>query len=303
MNEFQLIDKIKSILKNDLIGDDTAPIKIGDKTLLLTNDILLEGRHFLNYFPQEFLGWKAISVNVSDIVASGGKPKYALVSLLLPKNKITLVEPISRQIKKACQYYDCQVVGGNITGSEKLGLDVFMIGETKKFIGRRQAKPGDNVYLTGPIGDSRAGLKLLTMKKKPYESFEKILIEKHLKPVINLNHAKYLSQNATSSIDVSDGLSSDIYHLANSSQKKIIINSEKIPLSRELKLFCKKYRFNPIDFALKGGEDYQVLLTQNGKSQKTNDKLILIGKVYKGSGVFLDKNKLKDKSFDHFSPS
>ncbi len=303
MNEFSLIDKIKTILKNDIIGDDTAPIKIGDKTLLLTSDILLEDQHFLDYFPREFLGWKAISVNVSDIVASGGKPKYTLVSLLLPKNKTSAVEIIYRSIKKACQYYGCQVVGGNITRSEKLGFDIFMVGETKRFVSRGNAKPGDNVYLSGPIGDSRAGLKLLMMKKNHYESFEKILIEKHLKPMIDLNQANYLSQKATSAIDVSDGFSSDIYHLANSSRTKIIIDSKKIPVSKELKLFCKKYHYDPIDFALKGGEDYQVLFTQNNKSPMTNDKAILIGKVDKGSGVFLDKKKLKSKSFDHFSPS
>ena len=99
MNEFKLIDKIKTILKNRVIGDDTAPIIVGNKTLIVTNDILLEGQHFLDYFPIDNLGWKAISVNVSDIAASGGKPKYALISLLLPKSKTHLVKKICRPKK------------------------------------------------------------------------------------------------------------------------------------------------------------------------------------------------------------
>ncbi|MFH0979467.1 MAG: thiamine-phosphate kinase [Candidatus Roizmanbacteria bacterium] len=298
MNEFQLIDKIKKIVGSDIIGDDTAPIKIGDKTLLLTNDILLEGQHFLDYFPQEFLAWKAISVNVSDIITSGGKPKYVLVSLLLPENKTFLIEKIYQSIKKACQYYHCQVIGGNITKSERLGIDIFMVGETKKFVSRRNAKPGDCVYLTGPIGDSRAGLKLLMMKKNSYELFEKKLIRTHLKPIIDIGLSDCLSKNASAAIDISDGLSSDIYHMANLSKIKIDIDSKKIPLSNELKLFCKKYHYNPINYALSGGEDYQILFTQ-----LISSRFFLIGKVSVGKGVFLDGKKLKNRSFDHFSSS
>ena len=227
MNEFKLIDKIKTILKNRVIGDDTAPIIVGNKTLIVTNDILLEGQHFLDYFPIDNLGWKAISVNVSDIAASGGKPKYALISLLLPKSKTHLVKKIYRSIDKACRYYHCQVIGGNITQSGKLGIDVFMIGETKKFVGRRNAKPGDFVYLTGPIGNSKAGLELLMMKKNHYEVFEKKLIERHLKPTININSSE-ISQNSTASVDISDGLSSDIFHIANMSNVRIDINSKNI---------------------------------------------------------------------------
>ncbi len=303
MNEFEVIEKIKQIVGNKIIGDDAAPLRVGNKILLATNDILLEGQHFLDYFPQEFLGWKAITVNASDIVASGGQPKYVLVSLLLPKNKTTLVEKIYRSIKKACQYYGCRVIGGNISRSGKLGIDIFMIGETKRFVGRRQAKPGNSVYLTGPIGDSRAGLELLFMKKKAYENFEKILIEKHLRPVIDLKLGQYISNHSSASIDISDGLSSDIYQLAKSSRIKIKIKSEKIPFSKELKLFCKKYDHNLVDFSLKGGEDYRILFTQNDKLQMTDDKFFYIGKVVKGSGVFLDEKKIKNKSFDHFSSS
>lgn len=302
MSEFQLISQIKKILKSNIIGDDTAPIKIGNKMLVVTNDILLEGQHFLDYFPSGDLGWKAISVNVSDIVTSGGKPKYALVSLLLPKNETDLVKTIYQSIKKACQYYHCYVIGGNITRSEKLGIDIFMIGETKKFVSRRNARPRDFVYLTGAVGDSKAGLELLMMKKNRYEAFERKLIEKHLKPIIRINLSQYISQNSTASVDISDGLSSDLLHVANMSDVRIDIDSKKIPISKELKMFGRKYKKNPLEYGLIGGEDYHVLFT-SPKSNIKNPNIYLIGSVAPGSGVYLDGKKIKNESFDHFSSS
>ena len=302
MGEFDLIKKIKTIIKSEVIGDDTAPVKIGGKTFLFTNDILLEDQHFLDYFPIDNLGWKAVSVNVSDIVASGGKPKYVLVSLLLPKNKTHLVRAIYQSIKKACRFYHCQVIGGNITKSYRLGIDIFMIGETKKFVSRRNAKPGDDVCITGPIGDARAGLELLMMKKKLYEPFEKKLIETHLRPTVNIKLADYLSKIASSTIDVSDGLSSDVYHLANSSRVRIDINSKKIPVSKELLTFVKKYKKNLLDIVLIGGEDYQILFTGQ-KNKIQNYKSSFVGTVAPGRDVFLDGKKIKIKSFDHFSSS
>lgn len=301
MGEFDLIKKIGKILNSKIIGDDTAPIKIGNRTLVFTNDILLEDQHFLDYFPIDNLGWKAISVNVSDIVASGGIPKYVLISLLLPKYKTSLVEKIYQSINKACQSYGCTVIGGNISKSEKLGIDVFLIGTAKKFIGRRKAKPGDFVYLTGPIGDSKAGLELLMMKKNSYEVYEKKLIEKHLRPVIEVGFSKLVARYATASVDISDGLSSDVWHISDMSNVRIDIDSEKIPFSEDLKTFSKKYGKNLLDYGLTGGEDYQILFTSSEKiSGKKN--IYLIGRVGPGKNVYINKKIMKNKSFDHFCP-
>lgn len=294
-----MVEKIKRILNSKIIGDDTAPIKIGGKTWLFTNDILLENQHFLDYFSFNHLGWKAISVNVSDIVASGGIPKYALISLLMPKNKISFVEKIYKSINKACRFYGCKVIGGNISKSEKLGIDVFFIGTAKKFVSRRQAKPGDFVYLAGPVGDSKAGLELLLMKKNHYQVFEKKLIEKHLKPIIDVKLSKFISRYASASIDLSDGLSSDTQHIANMSNVRIDIDSKKIPVSEELKIFAKKYQKNCLDYGLTGGEDYQVLFTSHEKITKKQN-IYLIGYVNPGKHVYLDGKIMKNKSFDHF---
>lgn len=300
MGEFDLIEQIKSVLNSKIIGDDTAPIKIGNKTLVATNDILLENQHFLDYFPIDNLGWKAISVNVSDVVSSGGKPIYALVSLLLPKDKIHLVKTIYQSINKACQYYHCQVIGGNVTKSERLGIDIFMIGETKKFVNRRSAKPGDFVYITGPVGDSRAGLDLLLMKKGSYELFEEKLINKHLKPIINNNLSELIVENASSSIDISDGLSSDLNHISKMSKVRIDFDANKIPFSKELIKFCKKYHKDIKEYGLIGGEDYQILFTSK-KKLSNNKNVFLVGKINPGKDVYINNKKIKNKSFDHFS--
>jgi len=309
IGEFGLIEKIKRQLGSKIIGDDTAPIVIGGEIYLATCDILLEDQHFLRSYPPEKIGFKAISVNVSDIVASGGKPIWVLVSLLLPDINISYVNKIYEGIKKACLYYHCQVIGGNITSSEKIGIDVFMIGKAKKFMGRSGAKIDDLVYTTGVLGDSKAGLELLLKKKKSYENFEKQLIKKHINPIINIKNSDYISSFATSALDISDGLSSDIFYLSNQSNVGIVIESKKIPLSDSLLRFCKKYNYDPIDYSLSGGEDYEVLFTQNLKSLpaqageiRNPKKYFCIGKVVPKRGVWLDDKKLINKSFSHFLP-
>jgi len=303
IGEFGLIDKIKRQLGSKIIGDDTAPIVIGGEIYLATCDILLEDQHFLRSYPPEKIGFKAISVNVSDIVASGGKPLWVLVSLLLPNISISYVNKIYEGIKKACLYYHCQVIGGNITSSEKIGIDVFMIGKTKKFISRSGAKIGDLVYTTGSLGDSKAGLELLIKNKKSYENFEKQLIEKHIRPIINIKNSDYISSCATSALDISDGLSSDIFHMSNQSRVGIVIESKNIPLSNNFLRFCKKYNYDPINYSLSGGEDYEILFTLNPKAKAKNPtKYFCIGKVVTKRGVWVDGKKLINKSFSHFLP-
>jgi thiamine-monophosphate kinase len=296
IGEFQLIERIKRTVGGGVIGSDTAPIKIGGLTYLATCDALLEGRHFLRSYQPEKIGFKAISVNVSDIVASGGKPKFVLISLFLPDLETTYVDSLYQGMLSACKKYRCQIIGGNIAKSEKIGVDVFMIGVAKKFVGRAKLKIGDSIFITGALGDSRAGLTLLRQKKSDLENFEKVLIERHLNPKINLNLADYINTHANSSLDISDGLSGDLYHLKGDKKIKISVNSNAIPISKELALFCKKYRHDAIKYAMTGGEDYKILFTKKG----SRSPYTKIGQIEKGDGIYVDGNLLKNNSFDHF---
>ncbi len=300
IGEFGLIEKLKGILQSDLIGDDTAPIHIGESTLLLTCDLLLQDRHFKLHYPPSAVGWKAISVNVSDVVANGGLPLYCLISLVLPDMEVRYVEEIYMGIKSACEFYSCAVVGGNISKGDKLAVDVFMVGRAERFVGRRGARVGDGVFVSGTLGDSRAGLELLLMEKRSYEDFELRLIEKHIRPTARIDFTRHISKYANASMDISDGLSSDAEKLSRASGVRLRLLSEKIPLSPELASYCKKHGKNPLQYALSGGEDYELLFTHPVEKLNPFLSMVQIGYVEEGEGIFLDDRPLEPMGFDHF---
>ena len=299
IGEFGLINRLREVLNSDKIGDDCAYINLGEEGLLLTTDILLEGVHFLKRYPPESVGWKAVSVNVSDVVANGGTPKWLLVSLMLPDIRVEYVERLYVGIKKACEFYGCEVVGGNVARWDKLGVDVFVVGVAKRQVGRSGAKPGDSLFVSGTLGDSRAGFELLKMEKESYESFELALIERHLRPTARIDYLMHIQKHANASMDISDGLVADANHIARRSSVRIDIYPDKLPLSDELKLFCEKYRKDPLDYALYGGEDYQLLFTHPLERWNPFMDMSEIGKVSEGEGVFIE-GKRAEGGYRHF---
>lgn len=302
IGEFELIKKLTTILENNTIGDDTAYINIENVGLNITCDAFLEDVHFLRRYPPESIGFKSISINVSDIVANGGKPLYGLISLMIPEDiDERFIERIYEGVKSASLFYNLKIVGGNISKSSKLGIDVFLIGEVDRFVSRAGANVGDDVVVSGTLGDSYAGFKLLTTKKQ-YEEYELRLIERHLRPTARIDYINHIRKYASASMDISDGLSSDLWHIAERSNVVIDIDSNKIPISRELKLFASKENLNPYDLALSGGEDYQLLFCQ--KKEHFNPFLdnTVIGQVIeKGKALVLVNGKeLERTGFDHF---
>ena len=300
LGEFGLIEKLKSILKSEKIGDDCAHLKFGDEYLLLTTDLMLESVHFLLGYPPEAVGWKAISVNVSDVVGNAGEPRWALISLMLPDLEVDYVERLYGGVQKACEFYGCEVVGGNVSKSEKLGIDVFLVGTSRRPVGRGGAKPGDSIFVSGTLGDSKAGLELLKMNKDTYESFELALIERHIRPTARIDYIKHLQKYANASMDISDGLVADAWHLSKRSGVRIEIDSSKLPLSKELLRFCEKYGKDPKDYALFGGEDYQLLFTHPRERWNPFMDMTEIGVVSEGEGVYVDGEKVEPKGYRHF---
>ncbi|GAB6065644.1 thiamine-phosphate kinase [Aquifex pyrophilus] len=301
VGEFGLIERLKNVLSAEIIGDDTAPVKHGKSTLLLTTDTMTEGVHFLREYLPEAIGWKAVSVNVSDVVANGGYPKWILVSLNVPEElELTYVERIYAGMKRACTFYNCEILGGNISKLEKVSISLFLVGEAERFVGRKGARPGDSLFVSGTLGDSRAGLELILMNKKEYEPFELALIERHLRPTARIDYVKHIQKYANASMDISDGLLSDAWHLSERSKVRLNINTEKLPLSRELKLFCEKYKKNPLEYALIGGEDYQLLFTHPKSSWNPFLDMTEIGSVEEGEGVYVDGKLTKPKGWKHF---
>ncbi len=300
IGEFGLIERIKNLLGSELIGDDTALIKLGSESLIITTDVMVENRHFMMGYPPSAVGWKAVSINVSDAVACGGRPLYITVSLLLRDIEVCFVEELYEGIKKACEFYGCQVVGGNVSASREVAVDITLLGSVKRFVSRAGARPGDSVFVSGTLGDSRAGLELIKMKKKSYAPYELELINRHLRPTARVDYVKHVSKYANACIDISDGLSSDANHLAEASGVRIDIDASKLPLSKELLAFCESYGKDPLDYALAGGEDYQLLFTHPKERWNPFLDMSEIGTVSEGKGVFLNGRPLKPSGFRHF---
>ncbi len=324
--EFGLIQKLTSELKvknRDVIvgiGDDCAVLSF-DKNYfeLLTCDVQVAGRHFvLENLEPENIGHKAIAINISDIAAMGGLPTVCLVSLILPKNISTdFVQRIYKGIDRICSRYNIQVTGGNISSGKDLAIDIFMLGKVKKsnLLLRSGANIGDDVLVTGTLGDAAAGL-FIAKDKKLLSVKTRRLLQRQLAPNPRIGESKLVAESgmATAMIDVSDGLSGDICHICEKSNVGVEIYGDKLPVTKDVLEFSQKVKRNPYDLAFNGGEDYELLFTSRPEDAKflisevkkrTNTEVKIIGKILpKKMGRWLvtkDEKRvtLKSGSWDH----
>ena len=300
MKEKEFITIIKNTLNSPYIGDDCAYLK--DLGIVVTQDSLVEDIHFSTKFISAFdLGFKAVMVNVSDVAASGAEPKYLTVSLSLPSNvKEDFVEEFYNGCKKACGN-DVQIVGGDITGSEKIYISISAIGKTlgRNISSRKNAKIGQKVIVSGIHGSSSAGLKLLLEGKNSPEKF----IKSHINPVAQVEFGKKISTTVKepyAMMDTSDGLMDGLTTIANESGVLLDIDFDKIPYEKDIEQFE-----NWQDLVLFGGEDYQILATVPQNFQGGFE----IGVVKEGLGVNLklrekithySKQDVEEKVFNHF---
>lgn len=327
IGEFGFIRKICRKFSNHIppgitgIGDDCAVIPIDKKhSLLVTTDLLIEDRHFLlNRITAAELGWKSLAVNLSDIAAMGGTPENAFLSLSIP-NTISLewLDNFMEGISNCCKKYNVYLIGGDTTQSpDKLVINFTVLGtcKSKHIKLRSSAKPGEFVCVTGNIGDSGAGLKILLENKK-CDTLSRILVKRHHMPIPHLAEGAWLAQQKAvgAMMDISDGIDSDIRRIMESSHVGAEIYLEKIPLSPELQKITGKYSWNASEIALTGGEDYCLLLTVDNKKytevsekfrQLFNKPLTIIGKITSVSNkltYFKNGKKvfLQQKGFDHF---
>lgn len=305
MAEFEIIKKLTSILSisdEDVLigfGDDCACVNVNGKKLLFTADIQVENRHFVrNKINPIDLGWKLVSVNVSDIVACGGIPRWGLISIAIPKNtEISFLEEVYNGVNEAKNFYKFEIIGGNTSSADEIIFDLFLTGETEKFISRSNAEEGDLVFISGYTGLSRAGLEILLQDIKNLEDFEKGLLKHHTKPVARIDLQERVQKYANSCIDISDGLVADLGHISQMSNKKIVL--ENIPISPLLEKFAKKYSKDPLEYTLYGGEDYQLAFTVSKESAKYFKDCLKIGHIEEGKGIYLRDVPLKIKGFEH----
>lgn len=312
LGEFELIRRLAGRLEPPRlagavgIGDDCAALPEPGGFLLLTCDAAVAGRHFLaGLTPWEDVGWRLGTANVSDIVACGGLPGAALSSLGVPPDfPPEALEAVYDGLADAARHYQFDVLGGNVSGAGELWVDLFMTGRTPRFISRAGARPGDLVVLSGPVGDSAAGLEILQVRRRGSDLPEHAatLVRRHLRPQARLDLVEPLQATATAAIDISDGLAADLHHLAESSGVQIAIERARIPISPELAAYAQERKLDAAALALASGEEYQVAFTvPKGGHLAPFGGLgtRIIGEVRSGRGVLLDGQPLPPLGWDH----
>ncbi len=286
IGEFGLIALMRDTLgpasDEDLIsgiGDDTAVYRVGDgRVHLLTTDALTEGIHFDRAFmPMEHLGFKALSVNVSDVVAMNAEPRYATVTLGLSQQvSVEMVETIYEGVKDACDAYDVTVVGGDTVSSHALSLSVSVVGEAEEeeVVYRGGAQVGDKLCVTGDIGASYAGLKVLVRNRRRMEeqgeNFQPNLdpfsyvIRRHLAPPAQLKTVRDWASAGVQPhalIDISDGLASEVHHVCEASDVGAQLYEPALPIDPETRNTATDFGEDVSVYALFGGEDYELVFT------------------------------------------
>jgi len=283
LGEFKLIDRITegfellnaSSLKGP--GDDAAVIK-SELHQVVTTDLLVEGIHFdLMYTPLKHLGYKSVMVNLSDVCAMNARPKQILVSIALSNRfSVEAVDELYAGIRAACEKYRVDLIGGDTTASPKgLTISVMAIGEAlpEKIAYRNGAKEGDLLVVTGDLGAAYIGLQLLEREKKIFLENPGVktdlqghdyTVGRQLKPEARLDIIDLLKELdivPTAMIDISDGLSSEILHLCKQANVGCQVEEEAVPIAKETYDTALSFNIDPINCALSGGEDYELLFT------------------------------------------
>lgn len=289
LGEFGLIDIItkdiflqhNSTLKG--VGDDAAVIE-SSQAQVVTTDMLVEGIHFdLVYTPLKHLGYKSIIVNLSDVYAMNAYPRQVLVSMAISNRfSVEAIQEIYDGMKLACSRYGVDMVGGDTTASPKgLIINVVAIGEQakEKIVYRNTAKEGDLLCVSGDLGGAYMGLQILQREKQVFLnapdaeielSGNDYIIGRQLKPEARKDVIEFLETQQvvpTSMIDVSDGLSSEILHICKQSNVGCQMNEDAVPIANDTYNTALHFNIDPINCALSGGEDYELLFTIDPKDK------------------------------------
>ncbi|MBN1643298.1 MAG: thiamine-phosphate kinase [Dehalococcoidales bacterium] len=299
------------------IGDDATAYLNDGSIQLATVDSLVQDIHFsLKYTPWKELGWKSLAVNLSDIAAMGGLPRYALVSLGLPGNiEVEDVITLYRGMIELATKFGVAIVGGDTIASPVIFISITVLGsagnEKRRILRRSAAKPGDEIAVTGYLGASAAGLEMLK-KQRHFSTGDTAQLKKaHLKPYPRIIEGQLLVKNGVKcGMDISDGLIGDLSHICEESRVGARIDTNLVPTSPVVKRCFGK---QSLELALTGGEDYELLFTADKKVMDKVKKEIkcpvtVIGEITtaKSNEIKLIDNRgkqveIKNTGWDHFS--
>lgn len=335
LGEFGLIDHLTrgiQLQQNSSIrgiGDDAAVIaNSAEEVTLISTDMLVEGIHFdMIYTPLKHLGYKSIVVNLSDIYAMNGTPKQVIVSMAVSNRfSVEALEEIYDGIKKACSFYQVDLVGGDTTSSLRgLVISVTAIGTVapEKVVYRNTAKVGDLICITGNLGAAYLGLQLLEREKQlflenpniqPQLDEQPYLIGRQLKPEARRDMIEAFAKNGiqpTSMIDISDGLASELFHICKESGVGAFLEESGVPIHPDAQMQAIKFKLDPITCALSGGEDYELLFTidpEDVEKVKYLPDIYIAGEIVDAKdGINLHTkggniHEIKAQGWTHFNP-
>ncbi|GIU18187.1 thiamine-monophosphate kinase [Shewanella sp. MBTL60-007] len=267
VKEFQLIESFftgRAQSRKDVtlgIGDDCAIVQPAEnKSIAISCDTLVENVHFFPDMPAADLGYKSLAVNLSDLASMGAEPAWMTLALTLPEVDEVWLAEFSSGLFDIAEYYGVALVGGDTTRGPR-SITVTINGQlpSDKGLTRSGAKNGDWLYVTGTLGDSALGLDLLRDKVQASTNDRAYLINRHYRPTPRVLAGQSLRNIASSAIDISDGIMSDIQHVLNASNVGAVINVDSLPMSEPLKATVSPEMAR--SYALTGGEDYELLFT------------------------------------------
>ncbi|HEX9860290.1 MAG TPA: thiamine-phosphate kinase [Nitrospirota bacterium] len=343
LGEFGAVELVKSLCNMPGrevrvgIGDDAASFVPGKGQILASADMMVEGVHFdLGYAGFADLGYKALASNLSDIAAMGGTPRYCMVSVALTgREDVKDIEALYLGMEEAAAPHGVRLIGGDTVGSPgPVVVSVTILGEAgpKGPVRRSTAKPGDDIYVTGTLGDSAAGLALLQAGrwgkvagkggaaggrgqggKSADSGYASYLVSRHLRPRARVEAGMLLGAAgfATSMIDVSDGFSSDLGHILEGSGAGAEVEEARLPVSDALvSVYGRK---KAVSLALSGGEDYELVFTArpgHGKRvaaifDNTGAGITVVGRITGQKGAYLlsaggARKPLLPRGYEHF---
>ena len=316
MDEFELIKNYFQKISNNnpsakKLNDDVFFDK--KNKLVVSIDTYNEGVHFPNFKYPNLIIKKVLRSSISDLISKGVKPEYYFISGSGNKKKFTKksLKLISKSLNQEQKKYNLKLSGGDTTNSKKVSFSITTIGYSKNIIERNKARLNDDIYVTGNIGDSFIGLKVIKNNLKISSKLKKYFINQFYCPNLPFKIYKQMHKFANTSMDISDGLFSDMSKLINNQKLSFEIYINKIPISKNLEIYLKKYNKKKSQY-LFNGDDYQILFTSSVKnrsliksiSKKMNQKITIIGKInndYKKNSIKLDNKPLNLTNFKGYS--
>jgi thiamine-monophosphate kinase len=294
MKEEELVSYLKSLFPK--IGNDVVDFTVNNIPIVSTDSFVM-GVHFGKYFTPYLMGYKSVVGALSDIAASGGKPKYLIVALGLPTGDIKLVKEIYKGMNKVCSSYEVEVIGGDMVKSTSLFLTLTVIGETKVVVSRSGAKIGDLICVTGDLGS--VGLELL-------KSSDKLnFTSKLFQPFPRISEGIILANYVSSMIDISDGFLKDLCQILTTSSVGAKVYTKNLPIKKETKEMAETMNVDVTKIALNSGEEYELLFTIGKKEInfiKGKINFTKVGEIISSSQVVDENNlPLKVEGYDHFA--